>query len=239
MAYDIPQPSKLRASTFKLERLQAHNPIRGGDHQTVDFGSALWTGQFETTDLSRALAGQWQALMHKLRGRARTVYLYDPARQRPIEYHASADLSADWDWSSGSVTMDATTASASHTAAAVDAPAWGDPRVTAYDRTNAQITVEGLIAGAVISPGDYGAWDDGVTRRLVQVVDGATADASGVAVLTIEPAPPESEANLPAAFNMLRACGEFVITNWQAPFTAPMPHTLNFSAVQVLRRATT
>lgn len=232
----LPNPAKIRGTNFRLQRVQAMNPLRGGHHQAVDLGEPVWIVELETTPLSRERAGAWIGLLNKLRGALRSLLIHDAGRPRPIAYHSAANLSG-WDWSSTADTMDATTATASETAAAMSGAAWGDPRVTAYDRTNGQITVEGLIAGAAISAGDYGAWDDGPTRRLVQVVDAAIANASGVAVLTVEPAPPTDASNLPQAFQMEKPCGEFVVTQWTAPYTAPVVHSVTLTAAQVLRRS--
>lgn len=233
--YSLPTPPKIVSSTFRLERVQAFNPLRGGHHQAVDLGEPVWSVDLTTTPLSREQGGAWKALLNRLRGVLNTLLIHDASRPRPLAYHDAADLTG-WDWSSTADKFDATTATATATAAALDGYAWGDPRITAYDRTASTIQIEGLISGATLTAGDYVAWDDGAARRFVQIVEDVTASASGVATVTVEPAPPSSEVNLPAAALLEKPAAEMVVVKHDAPYSAPVTHVVSLSAVQVLRR---
>lgn len=233
-----PNPPKFKAAEqFRLQSLSVMNPVRGGSHQGVDLGEPLWIAQVSTTPLTKAQSGAWIATLNSLRGVMNTLELYDPERPRPLAYPDGADLEASWDWSSTSVTMDSTDSSASATASAVDGGPWGAPQVIAYDRANSRIRTKGFIANADLRAGDYAAWDDGETRRLVQLSADADADSSGYAWLYIEPPPPTSEANLPALITMEKASAEFAITSWSAPYAVGAARAIQLSGVQVLRRA--
>lgn len=211
MVYSLPDQAKLKASTFRLQRMQAFNPVRGGHHQTADLGEPLWVCEFQTTPLSRAQAGLWRALGLKLRGKARTVYLYDAAAQRPAAYPKSG--SEAWTADTSAVLGSSSTMLASGAT-----KPWGSPRVVEYDRASSLLKLENLAPGATLSPGDFGAWDDGPARRLCQIVEPAIADAAGTAWVQIEPAPPETETYLPAAFIMEKAAAEMVLQDLSAPY---------------------
>lgn len=82
----------------------------------------------------------------------------------------------------------------------MDGGSWGSPRVVGYDASAGTIDLDNFEAGATLTAGDYIAWDDGPTRRLVIALEDASADGSGnVTGLAVEPPPPSGEANLPAA----------------------------------------
>ena len=210
--FTIPQPAKLKATNFRLTRMQAFNPVRGGHHQTADLGEPLWSCDFQTTPLNREQAGLWRALAMRLRGKARTVYLYDAAFARPAAY---ADPNSDTAWlASSTVVLASTTTSL----ASGETKPWGAPQVVEYDRTNSLLKLTGLTAYATLSAGDFGAWDDGPARRLVQIIETVAADANGEAWVQVEPAPPSTQTYLPAPFIMERAAAEMVLTEFSAPF---------------------
>lgn len=229
MTQQLPSPAKIRATRFELTRQQAFNPLRGGHHQTADFGEALWQCEIETTPLSREQGGAWKFLLASLRGFARTLFLWDAFRARPLAYRSAADGALAKFPRSG-VQWPRPRKICSLTRA------WGTPKITAVDRANGRIRVEGFIAGAAISVGDYGHWDDGPARRL-HICDAAVADSAGIAWLTVEPAPPETSANLPAAFEMYKASAEMVVTETAAPYSAPVVHEASLKGVQILRRS--
>lgn len=203
---NLPAPPKIQATNFSLQRVQAHNPLRGGEHQVADLGEPRWVCEIETTALSRAQGGEWKALAAKLRGGQRTLMLHDASRRRPLAY------------------IDAT-----------DEP-WGAPVVIAYDRSAGTIDLRGFIADAELSVGDMIAWDDALVRHLAIVVEPATANAAGEVTLTIEPAPPSDDSNLPAAAILEDPAAEMVVMQLSAPFTAPVVHNVTLQAAQVFRR---
>lgn len=227
-ALSLPSPAKIKATQFRLGRQQAFNPLRGGHHQAVDMGEPLWSCEIETTPLSRAQGGAWKYLLASARGFLRTFFLYDVSRKRPLAYASSADGAEPL--MGKSVLMGRPRLMASLTRA------WGAPKITAVDRANSRILVEGFSAGATISDGDYGHWQDGFARRL-HICGAATADSAGRAWLSVEPAPPAVIGNLPAPFEMHMASGEFAVTEADAPYSAPGAHQVTLRAAQVLRRS--
>lgn len=228
-AFSLPQPAKIRGVSFELLRQQASNPLRGADSQAVDMGEAVWICDLETTPLSREQAGEYDALRHKLRGALRTLYVYDATRPRPIAYQDSEE--AEWFASSEDVYASSITASAGGYVVA-----WGAAVVAEYNRTTGQIKLSNLIAGATLTAGDYGAWDDGPARRLVMIVESVTADANGDAWATVEPIPPSTSSYLPAPFTMLRASAEMRVLQTSRPFSVGEGWRVTMKAAQVIRR---
>lgn len=233
VALSLPDPPKIRGTNFRLQRIQAMNPLRGGNHQAVDMGEPVWMCDLETTPLSRAQGGSWKWLLAKLRGALRTLYLHDASRRRPLAYlHTDDNADALIGVTARKIGL------STRRIGATDAP-WGEPRITAISRTNATLTLAGFTAGAVVSEGDYGHWDDGPTRRL-HILGAGTADASGVMTVEVEPAPPASAylpSTLPAPFTMEQASAEMAVMSASAPFSAPVTHEATLTAVQVLRRS--
>lgn len=228
--YQLPAPAKIRATRFALQRQQAFNPVRGGQHQTVDIGEPLWTCEIDTTELGAAQGGAWKMFLARLRGFARTVLLYDASRRRPLAYRTAADGTI------GKIAQIPGQKIGQPRLIASVSRAWGTPIIDAVDRANSRIHVRNLIPGAVISVGDYGAWDDGPARRL-HICEAVVADSGGNAWVTVEPAPPSSSAYLPAAFEMSTPCGEFVLAEGSAPYSATSGHQVTLKAMQVLRRS--
>lgn len=206
-ALALPATPKIAATDFRLERLTALNPVRGGYHQVVELGNPLWLCKLETTALSRALAGEYKWLAARLKPGSFIVELYDAARTAPLAYRGQA----------GSP--------------------WGTPQVTAISRTNSTITLSGLTAGAVISEGDYGAWADGPTRRLHICGAGVADGSGNLTIEVEPAPPANALASLPVAFDMSRASAEFILTEFAAPFEGPgRLHKVSLTGVQVLRR---
>lgn len=224
----LPDPAKIRSTNFRLQRIQAFNPLRGGHHQAVDMGEPAWLCDIETTPLSREQGGQYKSLFAKLRGALRTLMLWDVSRPRPLAYRDATD---------SPVRIGRGVRIGEARRIGGETRAWGSPRIIALDRDNGRVRVDGFVAGAEISEGDYACWDDGPTRRLHIVVEDATADALGQAWLTIEPRPPASADNVPATLEMHRASGEFVVLEASAPYSAPVTHSATLQAAQVLSRS--
>lgn len=228
MPLSLPSIPKIFTLTFGLQRFQAMNPVRGGGHQAVDLGEPLWQAEIETTQLSREQGGRYLALFAKARGAMRTIYVGDRSRRRPFAYAASADVGRI-----GSSTRRIGLSTRKIGQGLVQA--WGSPRVTAVDRANSQIELRGLKAGAQITAGDYGHWDDAPARRLHMIVEDVTANASGIAIITVEPAPPATSASLHSIFQMQDACAEMVLLGAAAPFSTRGGHKATIRAAQVLR----
>jgi len=228
--YTLPSPAKIAGSTFRLNRVQAANPSRGGQHQTVDLAEPLWSAQIATTPLSDAQAGQYDALFARLRGTARTVDVYDARRPRPIAYRSTPNSGVT---AASTGTLAATTAVlASHTS-----QPWGAPFIVGINRALSTLAIQGFTPGATLSPGDYIAWDDGPARRLHIVVTAGTVNSIGAIEIAVEPPPPGTPtAILPATAYMEKAAAEMVIVQFDHPWRVGQSSAASFSAVQVLRR---
>lgn len=229
-AFALPSPAKIKATQFRLGRQQAFNPLRGGHHQAVDMGEPLWQCEIETTPLTPAQGGAWKYLLARLRGLANTLLMYDASRQRPLAYVGVAD-NAD-----ALIGVTARKIGLTTRRIATTPKPWGAPFVSAIDRANGAITLDGLTALAELSEGDYGAWDDGPARRL-HICGAVVADSEGVAVVSVEPAPPSSSAALPAALTMEKACAEFVVRDAATPYSAQGGRQATLQGVQVIRRS--
>lgn len=204
-ALSLPATPKIIASRFKLNRREAFNPLRNGDHQVVEMGEPFWSCDLSTTELSRALGGSYKLMMARLGRGFATLYLFDASRPRPLAYHSGGS--------------------------------WGSPVVESVSRADSTITLSGFAAGAIVSAGDYGHWEDGPTRRL-HVCGPGVADGSGNLTLEVEPAPPSTvTATLPVAFTMEKASAEMVLRDRSVRFSAPVIQEASLSAVQVFRRS--
>lgn len=201
----LPSSAKIAGQNFRLDRRMAINALRGGYHQVAELANPLWVCELETTQLSRALGGQWKWLLSRMKPGQFIVELWDAGRPLPYAYRSGGS--------------------------------WGSPTVTAVSYANSTITLGGLAAGAIITEGDYGAWQDGPARRL-HILGSGVADGSGVVTLDVEPRPPSTpKATLPVAFDMSQASAEFVITDFEVPFEAPTrTHKVSLTAAQVLKR---
>lgn len=212
-ALSLPTRPRIAATQFGLSQIQALNPMRNGKHQVIETNDPLWACELETTELGRALAGQWKWRIAKtqtaLAGEVGTLLLYDASRPRPLAYY------------------DATPG---------DSP-WGAPQIVAIDRSAGTIDLEGFEPGAVVSAGDYGHWQDGPARRL-QICGPGVADGSGnLSGLRVEPPPPFASDALPCDFEMEYASAEMSLVEAKVPFNAPVTHQATLKAGQIIRRA--
>lgn len=213
-----------------MARVQALNPVRGGEHQGVEVGESRWTCRLDTTPLSKAQAGEYKWLIASLNGVLNTLFLFDAARTRPLAY---ADIDDD---TNGNALIGRTARKIGLTTRTIGLAVkpWGSPRIVAWSRSDGTITLKGLLASAAITAGDYGHCDDGAARRLF-ILDDATADANGTATLRCEPRPPDDSSRLPLAFTMEEASAEMVVIDAQSPFSAPVTHRVTLQAVQIIR----
>ncbi|MGL5116507.1 MAG: hypothetical protein ACRC7C_14405 [Beijerinckiaceae bacterium] len=230
MVQSLPSRPKIMGGSFRLQRVQAANPSRGGTFQGVDLAEALWAAQIDTTPLSRAQAGEYDAFFSGLRGILRTAYVWDAKRPRPIAYHSAATAT--------NARIGVTTRRIGLTSLRIARAVygWGSPWVAAISRAASTLSLTGCRAGATFLPGDYIAWDDKNARRLHIVQAAATADASGAVTLTVEPQPPATAAvTFPVPAILEKASAEMVVVQHQMPWTVAGLPSASFQAVQVLR----
>lgn len=83
---NLPQRPRIAGASFDLNRPVARNPARGGFHQDVEMGVSLWVCELKTTELEKAMAGQYKWLKALADDSDQTVYIYDAARPWPLRY---------------------------------------------------------------------------------------------------------------------------------------------------------
>lgn len=230
MVESLPSVRKIAGGSFQLQRLDAWNPARNGNHQGVELGEPLWSCRIETTALGLEQAGDYKWLIAKLNGPLNMLYMFDPMRLRPFAYAEIDDnLAAD-----ALIGRTARRIGLTTRRIGISFFAWGAPRIVSMSRANGTMTFEGFSAGAVITNSDMGHWDDGVARRL-HILEGGTADASGRVTLECRPHPPADSSRLPAAFEMNEPCAEFCVLKPDVSFSAPHLHHVSLEAIQRIR----
>lgn len=231
MPFNLPDASQISAVEFRLNRVVASNPARGGEYQTVELAEPLWRAQLSTAKLTATQSGAYAALFAKSRGGARTVYVWDAERPRPIAYANAADIST------GRVGVTTRRIGVTTLRAGRSVGAWGSPWVSGVSRVASTLATFGWTPGATVLPGDYIACDDGPARRLFMVVEPATADASGNATLTVEPPPPTRLRSVtPIETTTDRPAMEALLMSMSKPATVDGLSSASFDAMQIIRR---
>lgn len=231
MPFTLPDAAQIAATDFGLSRVVAANPSRGGDYQTVELAEPLWAAKLSTARLTPAQSGAYAALFAKTRGGARTVYVFDAERPRPISYASAADIAF------GRVGLTTRRVGVTTLRAGRSVGGWGSPWVSGVNRTASTLSTFGWTPGATISPGDYIAYDDGPARRLHMIVEPATADASGLATVTVEPPPPTRLRSVtPVETITDRPAMEAVLMSMGKPATVDGLSSASFDARQIIRR---
>ena len=231
MPYNLPDAAQIAATDFRLNRVVASNPSRGGDYQTVELAEPLWAAQLSTAKLTPTQSGAYAALFAKTRGGSRTVYVWDAERTRPIAYAYAADIAF------GRIGLTTRRVGVTTLRAGRSVGGWGSPWVRGVNRVASTIDTFGWTPGAQITPGDYIAFDDGPARRLHMVVEPAVADATGNALLTVEPPPPTRiRSVVPVETVTDKPAMEAVLSDMGKPATVDGLTSASFVARQVIRR---
>lgn len=176
----LDQPITLSGITrvsFEPQRIDYGAPQASGKQGGVQAGWPLWGARFEIDRSDPEACDLWRAFIARLRGRIRRFYGYDPTRRRPLAHRF--DLLTLTRAGGGAFDGSATSWSQS-----IDSDG------------EASVTLNGLPAGLQLSIGDYigfkwdaeGAVSGSYERRtMARAVLPATANASGVAVVRVEP----------------------------------------------------
>lgn len=163
---------------FEIQRVDYGAPEASGRQGGVQAGFPLWSARYEFERSDPDSADLWQAFFDRLRGRIRRFYAIDPTRRFPKAYRFGF---------TGLVragTSTAFTGPATSWSQSIDADG------------NALLTLNGLPAGLQLGVGDLvgfrwdqsGAGTGNMRRRtMARAVLPATANGSGVAVVTVEP----------------------------------------------------
>lgn len=148
----------IKSQSFELQRSDYLSPEKSGRLGAVAGGWPLWATEIDLNNLMPDNADIWRAWIAAQRGAQRQFYGFDVDRRIPRAYQ-----------SGGSYTHDASSWSVNS------------------DRD--VVTLNGLTAAQVITLGDYIGFSwAGIGRAIVRAVETITADGSGVATVTVEPA---------------------------------------------------
>lgn len=171
-------PAGIARVRFEIQRIDFAAPEASGRQGGVQAGFPLWLARFELDRIDRDSSDLWQAFFDRMRGRIRRFYGFDPTRRFP----RSRRFGFTGLVRAGTATP--FTGGATSWSQSVNAD--GD----------ALLTLNGLPAGLELSAGDYIGfkWDAAGSsagtfdrRTIARAVLPATANGSGVAVVTIEP----------------------------------------------------
>lgn len=163
---------------FEIQRIDYAAPEASGRQGGVQAGWPLWAARYEIDRSDPDSADLWQAFFDRLRGRQRRFYAIDPTRRFPKAYR----------FGFGGLVRAGTS-----TAFTGPATSWSQTITAGGD---AQLTLNGLPAGLVIGIGDMIGfrWDAAgepggnmMRRTVMRAVLPATANGSGVAVVTADP----------------------------------------------------
>lgn len=147
-------------------RGDAVNRTRGGGLQIVELADPLWRARYVTKPLRFTARAVWKAWGLSLRGGAKSFLAHHPIRHYPLAYGVAV-LALDRAGGGG-----------------FDGAAKLDAVPSAYS-----LQISTLPADYVVSVGDLISIEmDGNQRSLHSAVEATTADGSGVATVTVEPA---------------------------------------------------
>lgn len=150
----------LGEQSFKLLRVDHISPRVDGRIGAMTVGWPLWTATWSFTGMDEAKSHEWEAWVDSLRGPQRLFYGADLRRALPQAY-AESGLPAGFG---------------------------GDAATWSVNSTRDVLTLTGLPAGFVLTPGDMIGFRWGANRRsLVRVMEPAVGSTVSVAV---EPAVP-------------------------------------------------
>jgi hypothetical protein len=156
--------------TFEILRVDHLSPEASGLLGSISAGFPLWMGEWALPTTGQDRADEWRAWISAQRGSSRLFYGCETARPVPLAYQNSNMLALS---RAGGGAFDGT------------ATSWS------VNGTRDVLTVNGLPAGFIFTWGDYAGFkwttSSQPRRTLGRAVEGAIANGSGVAVLTIEP----------------------------------------------------
>lgn len=176
----VPPVSGAAQQLFEIQRDDAGAPEAGQRVGGVQIGFPLWQLIWTLGNMGRDRTDAWRAFFAQLRGATRYFLAWDLARPLPKAYPGGfAGMTR-----AGGGSFDGTATSWSETTTADD---------------DSQVTLDGLPAGFVLGQCDYIGFTWTATETgfagmewhaPVRVVEGGTADGSGVLTVTSEPPVP-------------------------------------------------
>ena len=167
--------------TLEPEEVDAAAPERSGYLGGITLGAPLWRGQWGLSrNLTREASDEWRAFFARLRRSGRGFFAWDRERPFPKAHRQGFERMT----TAGGAPF---TGSASGWSQTIDSDG------------NAMLELTGLPSGLSLGLGDYIGfrWDASGSaagthdrRTMVRCVGTATANASGVALVMVEPAVP-------------------------------------------------
>ena len=213
LVYPLALPTRpgLKLCDFRISRRQAVARPGSGAVQSLELADPLWAVNAETAVLKPAERGVWRAFFDALRGGSKTFLMYDTSRPYPLAYAEGF---------------------AGLVIAGTATPYVGAGLLTNVSGTT--LTISQLPTGFVISPGDYVGVPTATPRAVFRAsVNGAIASNLGVAVVDVEPVPPQDLAG-PVTFVRPSCVMRLVPGTESAPADAAGAPAV-FQAIQDLR----
>jgi len=152
----------IQSISFFLPEVSEVNRNAAGEVFTAELGARLWQGTIQLTPQKYATGGEDEALLALVQHPGASFYLYDWRRRTPLKDPTGSIMGAS------------------------------SPVIASLNANTRELTISGLPAAYVISPGDYIGFNYGSSPVRVayhQVVIGGTASGGGVSP-SIEVIPP-------------------------------------------------
>lgn len=185
---EIPPTTGFNSKVFDIgdyQQIGAGSP--SGFVQTYQRSEPLWYAEYTTPPLNDTRYDEFIAFKLALEGAMETFLAYDPRRPMPRAYQNLSTTSDPW-------TQTGQTA----------------PRCTVMDYTASTLTLDRLQNGAVITSGDYIAFQVGLIWYLFRAQTGATA-AGNTATIIVKPRPHLFSGALPVNVRYRKACCQMKI----------------------------
>lgn len=162
---EIPLVMGFASKVFQLGYRQQITAQAGGFLQTLDRTTPMWYAEYTTPPLRHTRYNDVVGFLGRLAGSVETFLAYDPRRPMPYSNRLSPIGTNPWKW----------------------APA-GNPRVSAFSFTGSTLTLDQMLTGAVVTPGDYISFKIGNVWYLYKVTIGGTTAGNTITV-SVEPRP--------------------------------------------------
>jgi hypothetical protein len=150
----------INSQSFEPQEVAYLSPEQGGRLGSVRAGTPVWTMNMDLNNMLEPNADIWRAWVSSQRGSGRLFYAYELGREVPRFHRGGTPFTAAPSGWSQTINSDGT----------------------------ALLSLQGLMRGMYITPGDYvGFRWDGWKRSLVRAVEAAKVGTDGVATFAIEP----------------------------------------------------
>jgi len=184
----------------------ALNQLRSGAAHARQIGAAYFEARVQTVPMTMADRGKWEAFFANTRGPGRPVLIYDVRRPYPVSYTDFTGLTRF-----GGGAFDGTAALSAITSVR-------------------ELIVNTLPVGLLLKAGDRVGFIEGGRYGLAIIAQDATADASGIVTIYIEPGLP-SIFTTAATVQFEKPKGEFLIDQSSIDFGSGLgPQPVSFTA---------